>query len=65
MTGANLGFGQRIKKNNIPFIYKNGTINKILQKFIFGIEAINISLILNKGGLCNSCLIIWLNMNYC
>ena len=50
MYGAKLFEGQRIKIGAGPFIYKKGTINKIgCSKVVINIEAINISLILNKS----------------
>ena len=50
MYGAKLFEGQRIKIGDVPFIYKKGTINKIgCSKVVINIEAINISLILNKS----------------
>jgi len=50
MYGAKLFEGQRIKIGDGPFIYKKGTINKIgCSKVVINIEAINISLILNKS----------------
>ena len=50
MCGANLYEGQKIKIGSGPFIYKKGTINKIgCNKVVINIEAINISLVLNKS----------------
>ena len=50
MYGANLYEGQNIKIGSGPFIYKKGTINKIgCSKVVINIEAMNISLILNKS----------------
>ena len=42
--------GQKIKINSGPFIFKKGTIDKIsCNKVIVNIEAINMSLVLNKS----------------
>ena len=42
--------GQKIKINSGPFIFKKGTINKIsCNKVIVNIEAMNMSLVLNKS----------------
>ena len=50
MCGGNLFEGQKIKISSGPFIYKKGTINKIgCNKVVINIEAINISLVLNKS----------------
>ena len=50
MPVENLFEGQKIKIGSGPFIYKKGTINKIgCSKVVINIEAINISLILNKS----------------
>ena len=50
LCGGNLFEGQKIKIGSGPFIYKKGTINKIgCNKVIINIEAINISLVLNKS----------------
>ena len=50
MCGGNLFEGQKIKIGSGPFIYKKGTINKIgCNKVVINIEAINISLVLNKS----------------
>ena len=50
ICGRNLFEGQRIKIGSGPFIYKQGTINKIsCSKVVINIEAMNISLILNKS----------------
>ena len=50
MCGGNLFEGQKIRICSGPFIYKKGTINKIgCNKVVINIEAINISLILNKS----------------
>ena len=50
MCGGNLFEGQKIRIDSGPFIYKKGTINKIgCNKVVINIEAINISLVLNKS----------------
>ena len=50
MCGGDLFEGQKIKIGSGPFIYKKGTINKIgCNKVVINIEAINISLVLNKS----------------
>ncbi len=42
--------GQKIKINSGPFIFKKGTINKIsCNKVVVNIEAMNMSLVLNKS----------------
>ena len=50
VCAGNLFEGQKIKIDSGPFIYKKGTINKIgCNKVVINIEAINISLVLNKS----------------
>ena len=50
MCSGNLFEGQKIKIGSGPFIYKKGTVTKIgCNKVIINIEAINISLVLNKS----------------
>ena len=47
---SNLIEGQEIRINSGPFIFKKGTIDKIsCNKVIVNIEAINMSLVLNKS----------------
>ena len=42
--------GQKIKVNSGPFIFKKGTVNKVsCNKVVISIDAMNISLILNKS----------------
>jgi len=42
--------GQKIKVNSGPFIFKKGTIDKVsCNKVVISIEAMNISLVLNKS----------------
>ena len=50
MCSPSLYEGQKVKINSGPFIYKKGTVNKIsCTKVVILIEAINISLVLNKS----------------
>ena len=49
-SNSDLIEGQKIKINSGPFIFKKGTIDKIsCNKVVVKIEAINMSLILNKS----------------
>ena len=50
MCSPSLYEGQKVKINSGPFIYKKGTVNKIsCNKVVILVEAINISLVLNKS----------------
>ena len=49
-SNSDLIEGQKIKINSGPFIFKKGTIDKIsCNKVVVNIEAINMSLVLNKS----------------